>query len=103
MFSHKGEAGARQNPSRRPLENAIELSFLCEVGNFRRAAVISNRRQKIVLEHRAQSYIRTETFRFVRAPIGEFVRGVFLVWPGLDVILGVVRSRQRVARASLIA
>src|SRR5207245_7011779 len=56
----KGQTGARQNRSCRTIKNSINLGGLRKISDLGRAAVVSNRRQQIVLHNCAQSYVWAE-------------------------------------------
>src|SRR5438093_13182584 len=67
LLDHR-DARAMQNRVDRTIKRAIDLGCLREIGNFRRAAVVSNRREQIILDHCPQGDVRTKTFRLAKSP-----------------------------------
>src|SRR2546423_4242547 len=69
----KSQACARQDWSHRPIQQAINLRSLGEISNLCRAAIVSNRRQQIILDDRAQRDVGAETIRLAQGPIRKFL------------------------------
>src|SRR4029079_11031169 len=61
----------------RTFEHAVSLRRLCEVSNLSGAAVVSDRRQQIILDHSTQRHVRTESLRRFESHLCELFRGVF--------------------------
>src|SRR2546423_12348352 len=103
MLFYKRQAGARQNRSCGTIKNSVDLGGLRKVSDLCRAAVVSNRRQQIVLHHGAQSYVWAEASGLALRPAGEFLRGVGIVLiRAFGLILTGIVPGQRMTRPSLI-
>src|SRR2546423_2321487 len=103
MLFYKRQAGARQNRSCGTIKNSIDLGGLRKVSDLCRAAVVSNRRQQIVLHDGAQSYVWTEAIGFALRPIGEIAGAVcVLLFRALGLILTGIVPGQRLAGTLLI-
>jgi hypothetical protein len=85
----------RQDRRRRSFEHAIDLGGLREVSDLRGAAVVSDRRQQVILDHGAQRTIRTN--RSGLGPARRARRGVLLLASFVSTFH--FRPDQRVSRA----
>ncbi len=74
-FDHR-QTRTRNNRRRGTIEQTIDFRGLREVSNFGGAAVVRDRRQKMILDHRAQSHVWTEAFRRFERHRSEFGGGV---------------------------
>src|SRR5437660_9189259 len=68
VFLDQSHTGTMKNGRYRTIENAVDLGGLCEVRNLSGAAIVSDRRQEIILDHSAQGHVGTETFRLTQGP-----------------------------------
>src|SRR5437588_103541 len=69
----KSQTRAWENWRRWAIEKAIDLGRLREISNFRRAAVIGNRRQQVILDHGVQNYVQTKAIGLAQSPVGKFI------------------------------
>src|ERR1051326_966551 len=92
---------ARQDRCRWSFEHAVDFSGLREVCDLRSAAVVSNRRQQIILNHSAQRDVWTEPLRLFLRQGRKLFGGVFLLVI-LRFVLSAFNSRDRVSRALLV-
>src|ERR1700752_90297 len=74
-----GQTRTWQDRRRWPFEHAINFSRLCEVSNFCGAAVVSDGRQQVVLDHSTQRHVRTESLRCFKRHGGKFFGAVLLL------------------------
>src|SRR5215213_3162237 len=70
------QARTRQDRRRRSLEHAIDLRGLREVSNLGSTAVVSDRRQQVILDHSSQGHVWTEPLWFLLCEDGELLCGV---------------------------
>src|SRR4029434_10388112 len=96
-----GEARPRQNRSTRAFEQTVNFPRLRKVSNLGSAAVISNRRQEVILNHGAQSNIRTESFGLRQRQVCEFLNGVRLVGL-LGCVPSILSANQRLPCSTII-